>query len=315
MKKPNFPWKLRFLLFISKLRGRNRIVTPELPIEENRENNDKAARAANHLYNKKVEIAHIENYEFGGQKLRTYRNSDKPNQKVILYFHGGGMMFYDLEAQDYNCRRMCLDNDCAVVNANYRLAPENKFPAAHDDAAAMLNWVHENIELLHGDKSKIITMGDSAGANLAGYLAGHARDNKKIPNLMAQVLIYPWTDVNSAQYQSAKDYGDKNYVLSMDDIEFFTNAYFASPEDAANPSANLMAQANLKAMPQTLILVAQFDPLCDQGVAYGEKLRAAGVQTQTIYYKNAVHGFMSFLDAQFKNSEPLNDIKAFISTI
>lgn len=312
---PNFPWKLRFLLFMRKLAKVDGLRVDIANIAATRVELSKNAAIANHKFNKKVEVKYIEDFAYGGQKLRVYRNSDAPNQKIILYFHGGGMMFFDLEGQDYNCRRMCVMNDCVVVNANYRLSPENKFPAAHDDAEAALLWVHANLQLLKGEGTKIVTMGDSAGANLAASLAAFARDNKKIPPLGGQVLFYPWLDTNWDNHQSAKDYGDKNYILTRDDLDFFAEAYLAKPEDYINPRANLMRQKTLQGLPKTLIMTAQCDPLCSEGEKYAAMLAGAGVEIKHITYPNAVHGFFSFLEAQFKKAEPLWEIKAFMDGV
>lgn len=315
MKKPNFPLKLRILLFLRNLSAKNSFAGPHEDLNAARARFNAGAKLGNEKFNQKREIAFTQDSVHNGNKLRIYRNSDAKNQKVIIYFHGGGMVYYDLEAQDYNCRHLVAINDCIVVNANYRLAPEHKFPSAHDDAIEVLKWVNQNIAEFGGDAKQIITMGDSAGANLAASLAAFARDNKNVSPLLGQVLIYPWCDTSWENHQSFKDYGNKNYILSGRDIEFFTNSYFGNKEDLVNPRANLMKQENLKGLPPAFILTAEFDPLCSEGQKYGEMLDAAGVNVKAVTYRNSVHGFMSILDAQFKNREPLMDICEFIKSV
>ena len=315
MKKPNFPLKLRILLFLRNLSAKNSFAGPHDDLNAARARFNAGAKLGNEKFNEKREIAFTQDLVHNGNKLRVYRNSETKNQKVIIYFHGGGMVYYNLEAQDYNCRQMAAMNDCIVVNADYRLAPEHKFPSAHDDAIEVLKWVNTNIADFGGDSKKIITMGDSAGANLAASLAAFARDNKNVAPLLAQVLIYPWCDTSWENHQSFTDYGNKNYILSGRDIEFFTNSNFGNKVDLDNPRANLMKQENLKGLPSALILTAEFDPLCSEGQKYAEMLEAAGVNVKAVTYANSVHGFMSILDAQFKKREPLFEIQYFISSI
>lgn len=315
MKKPKFPWEIKKLIFLRNLFLPKSFSWPYENIELMRKKFNEGAKIGNNKYNQKREIAFTQDIVHNGNKLRIYRNSDANNQKVIINFHGGGMVYYDLEAQDYNCRHICEMADCVVVNADYRLAPEHKFPAGHDDALEVLKWVNANIKDYGGDAKKIITMGDSAGGNLAASLAASAREDNGLSLVLGQILLYPWCDSNSEKYQSYKDYGSKSYILNTRDIKFFSNAYFKNKEDLENPRANLMKQENLKGLPPALILTAEFDPLCSEGQEYGQKLAQAGVNVKAITYPNSVHGFMSILDAGFKNREPLFEIIDFIKSL
>ncbi len=207
-----------------------------------------------------------------------------PNGKhrgTLLYFHGGGFIMGSPAVRDGLCRRLAADAGLRVVSAGYRLAPEHPFPAAHDDAAAALAWVRQQ------GSGPLLVGGDSAGANLA---AGLARDG----GVDGQVLIYPVVDMvqSAGRYPSLDAFADR-YLLTAAGMEACAQALI--PPGVDRDQARLSPiRADLSRAAPALIVVAGFDPLRDQGVAYAEALRAAGRPVELLEEAALVHGFADF---------------------
>jgi acetyl esterase len=200
---------------------------------------------------------------------------------TLLYFHGGGFIMGSPVLRDGICRRLAAGAGLRVISAGYRLAPEHPFPAAHDDAAAALGWVRRQ-----GD-GPLLVGGDSAGANLA---AGLARDGE----VVGQVLIYPVVDMvqSAGRYPSIDLFAD-GYLLTAAGMEACARALI--PPGVDRDEARLSPiRADLSRAAPALIVVAGFDPLRDQGVAYAEALRAAGRPAELLEEPELVHGFADF---------------------
>jgi len=200
---------------------------------------------------------------------------------TLLYFHGGGFIMGSPAVRDGLCRRLAAGAGLRVVSAGYRLAPEHPFPAAHDDAAAALAWVRQQ------GGGPLLVGGDSAGANLA---AGLARDG----GVDGQVLIYPVVDMvqSAGRYPSLDAFAD-GYLLTTAGMEACAQALI--PPGVDRDQARLSPiRADLSRAAPALIVVAGFDPLRDQGVAYAEALRAAGRPVELLEEAALVHGFADF---------------------
>lgn len=232
----------------------------------------------------------------------------------VAFFHGGGWVICDLDTHDAVCRMLTNKTGAVVMSVDYRLAPEAKFPAASDDCYAATVWMAENAESLNVDASRIAVAGDSAGGNLAAVVALMARDQGG-PDLVFQAMVYPVTDY-SFDTPSYQENGDKEFVLGTDSMKYFWGHYLANEEDGSHPYASPLQAEDLGNLPPALVITAEFDPLRDEGEAYGRALQEAGVPTQITRYDGVFHGFFSMaamLDkAKAANSEAAEALrKAF----
>jgi acetyl esterase len=225
----------------------------------------------------------------GGEiAARIYRpEHDKPVPTVV-FAHGGGFVIGDIETHDNQARSLCRGADAVVVSIDYRLAPEAPWPAAIHDAYDAVQWAADHIDELGADPSRLAVAGDSAGGNIAAVVAQLCRDND-LP-LAAQLLIYPAVDFDAeAPYQSRVDNAE-GYFLTADDMEWFRDHYAGHAPDLHDPKLSPLRGA-LEGLPPAVVATAEFDPLRDEGNAYADALRAAGVRVESQCYAGMVHGF------------------------
>lgn len=228
----------------------------------------------------------------GALTLRLYRPRTPGKARgAVLYSHGGGFCLGRPQDYDGVCSTLCLEADCVVVQCDYRLAPEHPFPAAVDDSWAALNWLAAHAGSLGADPARLIVAGDSAGANLTAVLALLARDQGG-PALRQQTLIYPVVTTVPGQFESARRFGE-GYTLTNRLIERISGAYVNDAKHLDDWRAGPLLAADLSALPPALLMVAGFDPLRDEGIAYADKLADAGTQVSLIDYPGLAHGFIS----------------------
>ena len=201
---------------------------------------------------------------------------------VLLYFHGGGWVFGSPATHDGLCRLIALHGQVRVLSASYRLAPEHRFPAAVEDVRAALRWTLANLAAPEGDRVGV--GGDSAGANLATVLAGEASDT-----LAFQLLFYPITDL-SREHPSYATFAD-GPILTARQMRWFRSHYLARETDARDPRASPLLAPSLSGMSPAYLALAGFDPLYDEGVAYGDRLREAGVEVSLADHRGQAHAF------------------------
>ena len=206
---------------------------------------------------------------------------------VLLYLHGGGFCIGSLDSHDSLCRQLALLSGAAVVALDYRLAPEHRFPSAVNDAWDALQWLAREGDLLGVDASRLAVGGDSAGGTLAAVCALLARD-AGLP-LALQLLIYPGT-VGRQQTESHRRHGE-GLLLDKPMIDWFFAHYIDEPERDDWRFAPLSAPDHEGVAPAWIGL-AEFDPLLDEGLAYGDKLRAAGVPVTLEVWRGVVHDFV-----------------------
>ena len=224
----------------------------------------------------------------GDLGARVYRPSaDGPVPTVVL-FHGGGWVIGDLDTHDNMARSICRDCDAVVVSVDYRLAPEAPFPAAVEDAVAATLWAANHLSELGGN-DKLAVAGDSAGGNLAAVVAQQLRDAGG-PALVAQLLVYPATDV-LGEYVSRTDNGE-GYFLDLPTMGWFMEQYAADPAQHGDPRLSPLKAASLADLPPAVVVTAEYDPLRDEGDAYAEALRAAGVRVESRCFEGMIHGFI-----------------------
>ena len=224
------------------------------------------------------------------QKVRIYKPVAAKSAKglpVIVYFHGGGWVIADLATYDATPRLLSKQLDAVVVSVEYRHAPEAKFPAQHEDAAAAYSWTLKNAAALGGDPAHLALAGESAGGNLAVATAIYARDNN-LPLPRHILAVYPIAN-SSPDLASRKDSGAAK-PLNEPMLRWFTHYYIRSPNDPQDPRLNLVA-ANLKGLPPTTIVNAQIDPLRSDGETLAAAMRAAGVQVAQRTFAGVTHEF------------------------
>jgi acetyl esterase len=198
-----------------------------------------------------------------------------------------------LDGVDGLCRSLCQEAQLVVISVDYRLAPEHQFPVGVEDCWAATCWVAENAESLGLDPLKLVVGGDSAGGNLAAVVALRALD-QAFPKLAGQVLIYPVTDLTQCQpsYESFAE----GYLLTRDSMTWFIQQYLPQAMNPKTPEASVLFAESLVGLSPTLLLVAGFDPLRDEGLAYAQRLREAGVPVIEKNWEGMVHGFINQRD-------------------
>ncbi len=236
------------------------------------------------------EVAGVEDSSFPGPAgdvgIRIYRaDTSSTVAPVLVWFHGGGFVIGDLDTTDGLCRSFCARAGVDVISVDYRLAPEHPFPAAPDDCIAAFDWVQSNAAELKVDGDRIAVGGDSAGGNLATVVA-NARRGK----VAFQLLVYPVTDLTRTS-QSYQDNAEGK-LLTADAMAWFEQQYTSGAADKIDPRISPLFEHDLTGTAPAFIMTAEFDPLRDEGEAYGKQLLDAGVPVQVKRYDGMVHAFL-----------------------
>ena len=228
---------------------------------------------------------------------------------VIVYYHGGGWVIATNDTYAASAQALCEQTGSMVVSVEYRKGPESKFPTAHDDAFAAYQYVLKNAASMKGDPNKVAVVGESAGGNLACSVSMMARD-KKVAMPKYQVLIYPIAgyDMNTPSYLA----NTESAPLNKGAMAWFFKNYLRTPADGKDPRINLVA-ANLKGLPATTVIGAEYDPLTSEGKTLADKLTAAGVKVNYKLYGGATHEFfgMAAVVPQAKEAQDvvMSDLK------
>jgi acetyl esterase len=208
---------------------------------------------------------------------------------VIVFAHGGGFVFCDLDTHDELCRAMTNGVGAIVVSVDYRLAPESRWPAAVQDVYAVTDWVAQHAGELGGDPARLLVAGDSAGGNLAAVTALLSRDRGR-PVIAGQLLAYPViaADFDTASY---RDYAT-GYYNTAAAMAWYWDQYVPNPADRSHPTASPL-QAPLTGVAPAVVISAGYDPLKSEVEAYAKTLAASAVTTIHRHYGGAIHGFLT----------------------
>lgn len=224
-------------------------------------------------------------------RLRRYRNrhSSSNNKPALVFYHGGGYVGGSLESHDLVCQHLAADGDCTVIAVDYRLAPEYPFPIPVNDGLAAYRYIANNADKFGVDAMRLAVGGDSAGGNLAAVVAQQTKEDTYPPRL--QLLWVPWVDM-SCEHESYELFAS-GFILERTQMRWFRDHYLGNSVDTTNPIMSPIF-GNLKGVAPAVILVAGFDPLRDEGVAYAHKLKEAGVDTELTVYETMPHLFLLY---------------------
>ncbi|MDP7201750.1 MAG: alpha/beta hydrolase [Dehalococcoidia bacterium] len=246
------------------------------------------------------EVARVEDRAIPGPgpdvPVRIYTPDGRGPFPVLVWFHGGGWVVGDLDTADGTARRLTAQTGCVVVSVDYRLAPEARFPAAAEDCYAVTQWVATNAAGIDADPGRIAVGGDSSGGNLAAVVSLMARDRGVSPPVF-QLLVYPVIarDFDTGSYRQ----NGEGYGITRDSMKWYWDLYLTEDADASNPYAVPLLANDLSGLPPALVITAEFDPLCDEGEAYAQRLQEAGVAVTYSRYDGMIHGFFgmpAFID-------------------
>ena len=223
-------------------------------------------------------------------KVRIYTPEGQGPFPLFVYYHGGGWVIGDLETADPSCRMIANQTGRVVVSVDYRLAPEYKFPIPVEDSYAALKWVSENAAALNGNASNLVVGGDSAGGNLSAVVSLIAKEQNG-PKVTAQVLIYPVTALG----YDTKSYEEfqQGFGLDRDLMKWFGNYYINNEEDTKNKYIAPLLAEDLSNLPPAYVITAENDVLRDEGLAYANRLKQAGVKVKSIIEEGLVHGYFT----------------------
>jgi acetyl esterase len=238
-----------------------------------------------------AQVGAAEDRVLGSVPVRVYRPQEAgTDDPVVVFIHGGGWVFGDLDSHDGLCRALAQAADAVVVAVDYRRAPETPFPGALEDCLAVVEWLADHGPQIGVDGTRLAVAGDSSGANLAAAVAVTARDAGH-PHVSMQCLLYPATDPSLATGSQA-EYADDPF-LSRDELAWYWDQY-TTPEQRGDVRAAVGLNRDLAGVAPAVVVIAGRDPLRDEGLAYAEALRAAGVPVSVRLAAEMPHGFLLF---------------------
>ena len=240
--------------------------------------------------------------------IRVYTPNPSSGLPILVFFHGGGFVAGSLEVEDTPLRSVTNRCGCIVVSVAYRLAPENRYPAAPDDAFAATKWVAEHAMELGGDARRIAVGGDGAGGNLAAVVALMARDRGG-PRLVYQVLIYP--DISAIMLGSR--YLSHDPIVTPDARIATLGAYVPMLANQEDPYISPINAKSLKDLPPALLITDQDDPAWDEGGAYAKSLQQAHVPVTLSVYPKMIHGFFQMAGALDAGKKCIDEVGAALT--
>lgn len=234
---------------------------------------------------------------YGSVPVRLYQCHDtvgSDNLPLVVFFHGGGWSVGDVESYSPFIESLCAQSGVAFMSVDFRLAPEHKYPAAHDDGMSVVKWLFDNAGTLGFDHKRIAVMGDSAGANIAVATAW-VINSKTQHSICAQYLLYPFLDVYNPHetYASRMTFGDGQFLIGREALRQSIE-WYVGQEAISDEVLTPLFLLNLGELPPTVIVTAGFDPLTDEARVFAEKLQQAGVCVTSRHFETTIHGFLAF---------------------
>lgn len=236
--------------------------------------------------------------------VRIYTPLGKGPFPVLIYFHGGGWVFGDLESSDNVCRYFSSKAGIIVVSVGYRLAPEHKYPAAFHDAVDSVKWTFRNVKMLNGDSSRIAVGGESSGGNLAAATAISFKGHQDF-KLSHQFLITP---VMNYGFETLSYKANYKFNLTTEKMKWFWGHYLNDPSEGSEIFVSPLKAPCVEHLPSTLLVTAEFDPLRDEGLVFGERLKEAGVNVELMHYDDLVHSFINMIGTVDKAKQALDEM-------
>jgi acetyl esterase/lipase len=284
----------------------------EMPIEQVREAFAKLWTPA--ITGGQAEVRHVKDMalptKVGGVNMRVYVPEQRENPSVVMYFHGGGYVKGGVQDADPFCRRLAKSTGRIVASVGYRLAPENPFPAALDDAFAATSWVFEHAEELGATRAWFAVCGESAGGNLATVVCLLARPQTEVV-ISHQVLLQPVTDFTLSK--PSINMPASECLVPRDDLAWYYREYCGTDRHFRDPRVSPLWAEDVSGLPRTLIIAAEYDTLRDEAAAYAEKLRSAGVDVTYSCYAGMVHGFLGMGGLVKEAQQAIDEIARFLS--
>ena len=246
-----------------------------------------------------------------GLTARLYRPSAQTGLPIVLYIHGGGWVVGSIATYDNVCRKLANRAQAIVVSVGYRLAPENKFPAAVEDVYIALQWAHAEAVSFGGDPGRLAVAGDSAGGNLAAAVCLVTRDRGG-PAVRFQALFYPGLDSSNQDRESYRMNG-KGYYLTKSNIEQVIPLYVNKAAEVLDPYVSPLLVDDVRGLPPGLVITAEFDPLLSEGEAYAARLSESGIPCSMHRYNGMIHGFVSLTGLLPQAGQAIGEMATAIS--
>jgi acetyl esterase len=243
--------------------------------------------------------------------LRIYTPEGEGPFPVLVYFHGGGWVFGDLDSSDNVCRYFARHSSTVIVSAGYRLAPEHKYPAAFHDAIESVKWTFENVQTLNGDSDRVAVGGESSGGNLAAAASIYFREDERFL-LKAQLLITPVMDY---RFDTLSYRENHQYNLTNEKMIWFWSHYLSDASQGAEVSVSPLRTPSVLGLPKTLLVTAGFDPLREEGLAFGRRLKEVGAPVSVLHFEELVHSFINMIGTVEASKEALQEMTAALREI
>lgn len=225
-------------------------------------------------------------------KIRIYTPEEGEEFPLLMYFHGGAFFSGNLESYDEIVRPICKESGYKVIAVEYRLAPEHPFPIPLEDCYQVTKWAVEHGKELKWDGKNLALAGDSSGGNLAAAVSLMAREKQEF-TVTKQVLYYPSLDLDFSEFRYPSLIENrKGYFVESDTLAEHNSFYLKGKVDTDHPLVSPIREENLENLPAALVITAEYDPMRDEGELFAEKLKNAGVRTETIRYEGVTHGFL-----------------------
>lgn len=262
----------------------------------------------------KDEVHSVEDRIIAGPRgdipIRIYRPDAGEGHPLTVFFHGSGFVICSIETHDAMCRQICNRGHSVVVSVDYRLAPENKFPAGPDDCYAATLWAAAHAREMGAEAARLAVCGDSAGGCMAAVVSQRARDENG-PAIKAQILLYPVTDHYSVERPSYQERGS-GFGLTRDGMMWFWDLYLENPSEGGHPHASPMRAARFEALPPAYVITGEYDLLRDEGEDYAAALVRAGVPVTFKRYHDMNHGFLNWVGLVDRSTEAMNELAAWM---